>query len=193
MANRVLLGNRGGTYGLFVSQLTKDVTNASDTTTLSFDSRAVRSLMLHAKGEGSLAPNSANDDTGIDSPTVATITHGLGYKPVYVVRWCYASDLSSGVSQRMYSPSVARNDEWDFDFQDDEEESDWETTNEGGVSTAITTTQLKIYNYEFGHSIVVGNDDAGTAPSEVFGQNKQTIYYAYIIFKAKDFTGGAGL
>ena len=29
MANRVLLGNRGGQYGLFVSKANKDVTNTS--------------------------------------------------------------------------------------------------------------------------------------------------------------------
>ena len=41
--------------------------------------------------------------------------------------------------------------------------------------------------------VAVDDNDAGTAPAEEFGTNKQTIYYAYIIFKAKDFTGGLGL
>ena len=134
MGNRVILGNRGSDYGLFVSQNNEDVTDTTDTTPLAFDARAVRGLTVHAKGEGSLAP-AANYAIFTTSTTIA---HGLGYTPTVAVRWCYASDLSSGVAQRMYSP-------------------------------------------------------AGTAPAEVFGDHKQTIYYAYIIFKAKDFTGGLGL
>ena len=192
MANRVLLGNRGGTYGLFVSQNGVNVADTSSSTSLAFDSRAVRGLSIHAKGEGSLAPNSGNGADAIDDPTTATITHSLGYKPAFVVRWCYASDLSSGVATRMYSPSHARFETWNFDMEE-EMESDWAEIDIGGVTTGITTTQLKIYNHEYGRSIEVGNDEVGTAPEEVFGENKQTIYYAYIIFKAKDFTGGAGL
>tara|TARA_R100000742_G_C4272816_1_gene92147 strand:+ start:521 stop:1102 length:582 start_codon:yes stop_codon:yes gene_type:complete len=193
MANRVLLGNRGGTYGLFVSQKDTDVTNTSLTTPLAFDSRSVRGMVLHAKGEGSLAPYASNNSGGVDNPTSVTISHGLGYVPLYAVRWCYASDLSSGVATRMYTPSDYSYKEGNYYFADDEEQSDWEESDLGGVSTTANTSNLIIYNHEFGHSIEVGDDDAGVAPAEEFGTNKQTIYYAYVIFKAKDFTGGLGL
>ena len=64
MANRVLLGERGSDDGLFVSQNGVDVTDTSSTTPLAFDSRAVRGLVVHAKGEGSLAPYSSNTSRG---------------------------------------------------------------------------------------------------------------------------------
>tara|TARA_R110000822_G_C15306653_1_gene492458 strand:- start:630 stop:1208 length:579 start_codon:yes stop_codon:yes gene_type:complete len=192
MTNRVIVGARGSDHGLFVSQRGVDVTDTSSTTPLAFDSRAVRGLVIHAKGEGSIAP-AASTAAGVDNPTTATITHGLGYIPLYVVRWCYASDLVSGVAQRMYTPSIIRNDEYYEETEDQEDVSEWEEITNAGVLTSASTSSLTIENHEFGFSIEVPNDSAGLAPAEQFGENKQTIYYAYIIFKAKDFTGGLGL
>lgn len=192
MANRVLLGQRGSDYGLFVSQNGANVADTSATTPLSFDSRAVRGMVIHAKGEGSLAPYATNDASGVDNPTSTTISHNLGYVPLYAVRWCYASDLTSGVANRMYTPSHARNNDYGYDLVE-EDESTWDQISLGGVTTTASTTTLTIYNHEFGYNVEVGDDAAGTAPNEEFGTNKQTIYYAYIIFKAKDFTGGLGL
>jgi hypothetical protein len=193
MANRVLLGARGSDDGLFISQNGVDVTDTSSTTPLAFDSRAVRGLVVHAKGQGSLAPNSSNTQGGVDSPTTATITHGLGYVPLYVVRWCYASDLFGGVALRMYTPSMYRKEDLYTETEDFEEFSDWKEITNAGVATSASTSSITIENHEFGFSIEVDDDSAGLAPNETFGQNKQTIYYSYIIFKAKDFTGGLGL
>ena len=193
MANRVLVGKRGTSdFGVFVSQNGVDVANTSITTPLAFDSRAVRGLVIHSKGEGSLAPNPVNDGDAHDYPTSVSISHTLGYVPLYVVRWCYASDLTSGVADRMYTPSHARNNNVGYDLIE-EVESQWDDISVMGVSTEMSTTALTIKNHEYGHSTVVGDDEAGTAPAESFGENSQTIYYAYIIFKAKDFTGGLGL
>lgn len=193
MANRVIVGKRGTSdFGVFVSQNGVDVTDTSNTTPLAFDSRAVRGLVIHAKGEGSLAPYATDSAEGLDNPTTVTISHSLGYIPLYAVRWCYASDLTSGIADRMYSPSHARNNNYGYDLIE-EEESSWDEISTMGVTTAMSTTQLTIYNHEFGHNVEVGDDAAGTAPDEEFGTNKQTIYYAYVIFKAKDFTGGLGL
>jgi len=193
MANRVLLGERGSDDGLFISQNGVDVTDTSSTTPLAFDSRAVRGLVVHAKGQGSLAPYSPNTGAGVDNPTSATITHGLGYIPLYVVRWCYASDLIGGVAQRMYTPSAYRKENSYDDTEDFSEFSEWVEIINAGIATSASTSSITIENHEFGFSIEVFEDSAGSAPNEVFGQNKQTIYYSYIIFKAKDFTGGLGL
>jgi hypothetical protein len=193
MANRVLLGKRGSDEGLFISQNGVDVTDTSSTTPLAFDSRAVRGLVVHAKGQGSLAPNSSNTEGGVDSPTTATITHGLGYVPLYVVRWCYASDLFGGVALRMYTPSMARTEYWSLEQGYSGDIDEWAEIENLGVATSASTSTLTIENHEFGYSVQVEADDSGNAPNEVFGQNKQTIYYSYIIFKAKDFTGGLGL
>ena len=185
MGNRVILGKRGSDFGLFVSQNKEDVTDTTDNTPLAFDSRAVRGLIVHAKGEGSIAATNPS--------TKATIAHGLGYTPTVAVRWAYASDLSGGVAQRMYSPSYKFIAEAGFDQLDDEETSEWEERSDVGINVTVNSTNLLIENFEFGNTIEVFEDQAGTAPAEVTGEHRQTIYYAYIIFKAKDFTGGLGL
>ena len=178
MGNRVILGQRGSDYGLFVSQNNEDVTDTTDTTPLAFDSRAVRGLTVHAKGEGilSAAPNYATFTTS------TAIAHGLGYTPTVAVRWCYASDLSSGVAQRMYTPSHRFVAEAGFDQLDDEETSDWEEREDVGVGITVNSTNLIITNHEFGRTIEVGDDGAGTAPAEVFGEHKQSIYYACLLY-----------
>ena len=178
MANRVLLGKRGSDYGLFVSQKDIDVTDTSLTTPLSFDSRAVRGLMIAAKGEGSLAPAASNSG-GVDYPTSVTISHGLGYVPAYAVRWCIAGDLSSGVATRMRSPARYRREELEM-IGDDEEIEENVVTDEYGCTTGISSSNLTIYNHYFGQS---SEGDS----AEYFGTGKQTIYYTYIIFKAKFF------
>ena len=178
---------------MFISQNGVDVTDTSSTTPLAFDSRAVRGLVVHAKGEGSLAPYSSNTQGGVDTPTTTTITHGLGYVPLYVVRWCYASDLFGGVALRMYTPSMARTEYWTLDEGFGGDIDEWVEIENLGVATSASTSTLTIENHEFGYSLEVLADDSGGAPNETFGQNKQTIYYSYIIFKAKDFTGGLGL
>lgn len=194
MGNRVILGNRGSTYGLFVSQNGVDVTDTSLTTGLAFDSRSIRGLVIHSKGEGSIAATTANS-LGAYTAGTATISHGLGYIPLVAVRWCYASDLSSGVATRMYSPSQGYFSQGGFDQADDEETSDWEESTSVGIDVSLSTSNLLITNHEYGYACEVGDDQAGL-PSGIedqFGTNAQAIYYAYIIFKAKDFTGGLGL
>ena len=193
MANRIVLGKRGSDYGLFISQNGVDVTDTSSATPLAFDSRAVRGLVVHAKGEGSLAPFSSNTSGGVDTPTTTTITHGLGYVPLYVVRWCYASDLIGGVALRMYTPSMFRSEYITLDEGFGGDIDEWMEITNAGVATSASTSSITIENHEFGYSVEVLANDSGNAPNEVFGQNKQTIYYSYIIFKAKDFTGGLGL
>lgn len=179
MSNRVLLGKRGSDYGLFVSKPGEDVTNAAVSTNLSFDSRASGSLYVAGegsalKGEGSLAAPSG-------SAVYTVLSHSLGYVPAYAVRWCYASDLSSGVAQRMYNPSniVCTKITYLPYYQT---ETDTAT---GGVHCIMTDSNLTILNYEFGidHS-------SGSGLSDVAAQ---IIYYAYIIFQIPDFTDGFSL
>lgn len=192
MANRVVLGKRGSDYGLFVSQKDVDVTDTSDTTPLSFDSRSVRGLMVHQKGEGSLtAPGG-----GAWGSNQVLIDHGLGYAPAYAVRWCRASDLSSGVATTMRSPTVWYRREEETDGGEGEEEAIWETTEQVGLDTYLLTSspyKLRIRNLWSGETLVVIEDLAGGAPAPYSNQGAETLYYTYVIFKCKDFTGGLGL
>jgi len=70
MANRVLLGQRGSDYGLFVSKPTKDVTSANRKD-LIFDSTDLRSSSIHgikeitlSSGTGSVNHNSNGSSMG---------------------------------------------------------------------------------------------------------------------------------
>mgnify|MGYP001158617905 CR=1 FL=1 len=176
MGARVLLGKRGSDYGLFVSQKDIDVTNTSLTTPLSFDSRAVRGLMVHAKGEGSLAPAASNSGN-VDVPSSVSISHGLSYVPAYAVRWCQAGHLSSGVATTMLSPTRYRHLQDDSNEEEDEQA---EIITNYGCTTNISSSHLTINNHMFGES----REGDG---EEYFGVGKETIYYTYIIFKAKSF------
>ena len=187
MTNRVLLGNRGSDYGLFVSQLGEDV--VSSTTPLAFDSRSVRSLMVHAKGEGTLAAPSG----GSWSTTQTNIAHGLSYTPLVAVRWCTADELSGGVATKMWTPHVWFQQEEETDGEG-EEEAIWQVYDQRGFRIYLGISgQLYLYNAYSGQSLSVDDDPTGGAPSPYNNNGAKVVHYAYIIFKCKDFTNGAGL
>jgi hypothetical protein len=170
MTERVLLGKRGSDYGLFVSKPGEDVTDATDSTNLSFDSRALGSFYVAGegsplKGEGSIASSNAyNYDT---------ISHSLGYIPQFAVRWCYASDLSSGVAVRMYNPAEVLCTKITYLPY-------WQTEQDvavGGVTATADASNLTIINHFPALEI---NHSSGSGLSDV---NAETIYYAYVIFQ----------
>ena len=191
MVGRVLIGKRGSDYGLFVSQKYVEVTNTALTTPLAFDSRSVRGLIVHAKGEGTLAAPSG----GIWSTTQTNIAHGISYTPLVAVRWCTADDLSSGVATKMWSPHV-----WfkrqEFSSGSGEERAQWQVYNQRGFSIYLLPSSpytLNVYNKWSGESLAIDDDPVGAAPSPYNNTGAKVVHYAYIIFKCKDFTNGAGL
>jgi hypothetical protein len=93
----------------------------------------------------------------------------------------------------MYTPSMFRSEYTELDEGFGGDIDEWMEITNAGVATSASTSSITIENHEFGHSVEVIANDSGGAPDETFGENKQTIYYSYIIFKAKDFTGGLGL
>ncbi len=163
MANRVLIGNRStGGYGLYVSQDGDNV--LSTTNALQFDSRMGASIIVHSYGQGFRGP-------GTD-----TITHNLGYKPLFAVRWTDEDEISGGLATAAYTPAQFMNETEDyygnnyFGFQ-------------AGITVAITTSTLTItnkQNYYGEHSNSNSSYD-------------RDIYYSYVIFHQEDFTGGRGL
>ena len=160
MANRVLMGDRStGGYGLYVS---KDGDNVLTTTnSLAFDSRMGASAIVHSYGQGSLAAG-AN----------ATITHSLGYQPLYAVRWTDQGDISGGVATKAYSPNTA-----DATFVTYEEE---EVDEEGETAWGCTAA------HSGNNAIIVSSNSGGD-------QGTRTIYYAIVIFHEADYSGGQGL
>jgi len=201
MANRVLLGKRGSDYGLFVSQKDVDVTNTSLTTPLAFDSRSVRGLSVRYYGQG-LIPASNAPSFGSN-----TITHSMGYIPAYAVRWSkysYGGDMNNIYTSAITVREPSWHEEQENSAVDDPNDpSDparyWEY-DYFGCRTSMTSSALQILNACSGYTRECdsGYEGVGQCPSElsggeVFGVGKIGIAYAYVIFEAKDFTGGKSL
>ena len=109
MSNRVIVGKRGSERGLFISQPGVDVTDTSLDTPLAFDSRTAAGLFVAGgstplRGEGSISSPPQTGNNLVITPTTATISHGLGYRPAFAVRWCYPADLDgNNIATRMYT------------------------------------------------------------------------------------------
>ena len=54
------------------------------------------SAIVHSYGQGSISGNSN-----------VTVTHNLGYNPLFAVRWSDSGDISGGVATKAYSPNQA--------------------------------------------------------------------------------------
>jgi hypothetical protein len=163
MANRVLIGNRAtGGFGLYVSQSGDDV--LTTTSAMQFDSRMGSGLIVHSYGQGS---------GGVGDHT---ITHSLGYAPLFAVRWSDEDDIVSGVAVRAYTPAKYLEETEDY-------YGDNYYTFESGITVAVTTTTLTIRNEQR-----YGGEHANSLSSY-----RRDIYYAYVIFHQADYTGGRGL
>ena len=160
MANRVLIGDRStGGYGLYISKNGEDV--LTTTNSLAFDSRMGASAIIHSYAQGSISPNS-----------IVTITHNMGYIPLYALRWTDQGDISSGVATKAYSPNSA-----DSTFVTYEEE---EVDEEGEASWGCTAAHS-------GNNAILINSSSGG------DQGTRTVYYAIVIFHEADYSGGQGL
>jgi len=181
MANRVVLGARGSDKGIFASQNAVDVTTGSGA--LAWDSRAVANLNVHLYGQGILAAEQENHTYSGTTYTndEVTITHNLGYKPAFAVRWCTDAEISSGVATKVWSP----NEGWNYDEVVEGEEEEEETFSYEtaiGCETTLTNTTLKIRNCSY-------SEDDGAAYTDY----TYPMFYSYIIFTAENFLGGQSL
>ena len=166
MANRILIGNRAtGGYGIYVGQSGEDV--LTTTNALQFDSRMGASTIIHSYGQGSIAGGGA----------AQTITHNLGYYPLFAVRWSEPENISGGVATKTYNVADA---EMTYTEYEEEEESasggaTWGCSVGHTNTNTITVTNL---------SSADGDNDTATL---------RALYYAIVIFHEADFTGGIGL
>ena len=167
MANRVLLGNRStGGFGLYVSQ---DGDNVLDTTNaLQFDSRMGASLIVQSFAQGIIS--AGNSDT---------ITHNLGYNPLFAVRWNTSSQISGGVATSVFTPVQSTGEFVEFEDGGEEVESD------GSIDFGITVGHTST------NAIQISNIFAGDG--DLDSVSLPDIYYAIVIFHETDFTGGKGL
>ena len=186
MANRVVLGNSNGEYGLYVSQ--KDDNVLSPNKQLSFDSRAFNGLPVHAFGEDRIAAPSGGSTV---RSTNAISYANLGFAPLFALRYCFDGEISSGKATKVRSPSIFGGVEAVQDFNGlTEEETVYTETKSGGASATAGASSIVIRNHYGGKTVVVSQ---GSGPSQVTNQGAQAINYAYIIFGVEDFTGGQGL
>ena len=198
MANRVLLGKRGSDFGAFVSRSGVDVTDTSSTTPLSFDSQAASSLLVHSFGQGALVPlEPANASYTIDGTTFTShsivLTHGLGYKPAFAVRWCTPRELTgSGTVSDPYSATKV----WTPFAQtstvvvDIDEENEEEYSGHMGLTAFASGSG----NFEIEISNQMGISDTisslKTSGTDAFGA---ICLYSYVIFTEPNFLNGESL
>ena len=131
MANRVLIGNRStGGYGLYVSKNGEDV--LTTTNSLAFDSRMGASAIVHSYGQGSISGNSQ-----------VTITHNLGYNPLFAVRWSDSGDISGGVATKTYSPNTFSSTFVTYEEEEVDEEGEM---NWGCEVSHINTNSIRVTN-----------------------------------------------
>lgn len=175
MAKRIVLGEvNGGDYGLYVSKAGVDIIDGSGNLPIGQNIMFSSSLgnrggwILKSKGEFSLAaPN-----TG--TPTQQIITHNLGYRPLVIVQYSYANELSGGVATLVRTPFYFL-----YDIVDEGLEGFGPGTLlfEFGVTYYTTTTQLVISN--FGRRSATGQTDEFISDNANY---RGTAYIAYLIF-----------
>lgn len=159
MANRILAGKRAtGGHGLYVSRTGEDV--LTTTNPLAFDSRAGNSPVIHDAGEGILSASTANAQ--------ATITHNLGYTPLFAVRWCTQDEISGGVATKVFDPRYSHM-----------------------VSITYPEGIADIHLEPYG--IFVTPSSSTLIIRKFMTNNTDAVYYSYIIFNEPDYTGGLGL
>lgn len=176
MANkRVVLGKvETGDYGLYVSKAGTDIIdsggNLPSGTNIMFSSSLNQPGGWNLKYKGEFALSSPSTTT----PNTQTITHSLGYRPLVVVQYCYANELSGGVATTMRTPFY-----FYYDIDDEGLEGGGAGTQvyQFGVTYYVSTTQLIVSNYGY-HSLIGNPDDFLSHNSNYTG----TAYVAYLIF-----------
>ena len=188
MANRVLLGNRGSEYGLFVSKPGVDVTSTSATGGMAFDSNAIESPKVVGYGQGILSPRTTGDLTYSEAKAIYTgapsashvvrVSHGLSYAPLIFIRWSYGGDLSSSKAARTYNMGHVCSEYAVFQFSFGG--SFYSNSSVGyGIKGEVDSTYLYLASMEYG-----GKGLASTNPFSSTLENKfngVNIYYAYVI------------
>jgi hypothetical protein len=184
MANRILLGNRGSEYGLFVSKPGVDVTSTSATGGMAFDSNAVESPRVVGYGQGILSPRTTGDLTYSEAKAIYTgapsashvvrVSHGLSYAPLIFIRWSYGGDLSSSKAARTYNMGHVCSEYAVFQFSFGGAFYYIDSTIGMGLKAEVDTSYLYIASMESGAQ----DNSFGTTSNKYNGVN---IYYAYVI------------
>ena len=189
MANRVLLGNRGSEYGLFVSKPGVDVTSTSASGGMAFDSNAIESPRVVGYGQGILSPRTTGDLTYSEAKAIYTgassashvvrVSHGLSYAPLIFIRWSYGGDLSSSKAARTYNMGHVCSEYAVQQFSFGGSFYYIDSTIGMGLKAEVDTSYLYIASMESGAQ----DNSFGTTSNKYNGVN---IYYAYVITDGAD-------
>ena len=99
----------------------------------------------------------------------ATITHSLGYTPLFAVRWCTQDELDgNNKATKVFDPRYSHM---------------ISITEPEGIET------LELVPY----GIFVTMDSTNLVIQKFMKASSDDVNYAYIIFKEPDYTGGLGL
>ena len=173
MANRVLVGKRGTDFGAFVSRSGVDVTDTSSTTPI--------------------------DGTTFTADTV-NITHGLGYRPAFAVRWCTPRELTGSgtvsdpyLATKVWTPFAQTSTV----VVDIDEENEEEYSGHMGLTAFASGSgnfAIEISNQmgadETISSLATTNPTSQTSGNDAFGA---ICLYSYVIFTEPNFLNGESL
>jgi len=189
MTSRVLLGNRGSEYGLFVSKPGVEVTSTSATGGMAFDSNAIESPRVVGYGQGILSPRTTGDLTYSEAKAIYTgassashvvrVSHGLSYAPLIFVRWSYGGDLSSSKAARTYNMGHVSSQYSVYQFAFGGAFYYIDSTIGMGIKAEVDTSYLYLASMESGAQ----DNSFGTTSNKYNGVN---IYYAYVITDGAD-------
>lgn len=171
MTDRVVIGTRSAGGGVFVSQPSQDAGSASNTVACLFNSNTRETSRVVAYGQSSVDARTTGDAT-YDTPkaiyTAASSAahvnrhyHGLGYEPLVLMRWSYASFFGGDVvvdfgkspyqfAVTTYPPaaSVSTSSAYQFNFS----AFNWYHANTigFGCDLEVDSNYLYVANYECG-------------------------------------------
>jgi len=181
MAKRIVLGKvNSSDHGLFVSKPGIDIVDSSGNLTSAgnqlFNSKfGDGNFTLKRKGQVAISSSSSYSRGG----TSTYITHGLGYRPLTFIQFCYSNELdSNSVATKMRTPYFHKYDAagpavgsggfggsfFVYDF---------------GLSVTVGTSSITLTNY--GNNM--GSHNNNSFFRKYVDSNKTgTIYVAYLIF-----------
>jgi len=198
MANRVAIGRRSSSNsdrGFNVSGLQSgSLTAFSDVTSSAaihnFDSSDVvgGSLSVFKYGQGQITNAGSRAEIHHNWASMVIDDYDSDKKPLFAVRWNFASDLTNGKATQVYHPN--------FYIGEHEEETDNCEEEEEGYENCETETFIieeGISVFTTGNKLTIVNECHGVNSDFIENQNEKSIYYAYVVFYQEDFTNGKGI
>ena len=201
MSNRVVIGRRtsaSNDRGLMISGL--DTSSGSGTSASPYARANV--LSVNAQNKGNAVHNfDSGEHVGggfhvfhytqgsLNKNTNTNVTHNWGKdnecatadRPLFALRWSYASDISSGVATKCYKPMDYQGE---FQIEEDEEDGVDEENFQAIEGVDVQHVNNNTINID---NLMLGDNGADN------NHNGHTIYWALVVFYEDDWNGGRSI